>query len=182
MTSIRLLRVARRALPALAGAILAGAVSACSMFAPPPPPPPCPDVARVEDAARLTRFAGEGRDLTDVAFEAEIGPMQGSCAYDDDEIDIELSIQIVASRGPADENRRADFRYFVAIAKAGQTILAREEFDSYIEFPGNRVRAGIFEELLQRIPIREGESGANYVIYAGFVLTPEELAFNRSQQ
>lgn len=182
MTSNRVSRGGRIALLALAAGILSGTLSACSVFEAPAPPPPCPQVARVEDAARLTRFSGEGRDLTDVAFEAELGGMQGSCGYSDDEIDVELGIQIIASRGPADENRRADFRYFVAIARVDQTILAREEFESYVEFPGNQVRAGIVEELTQRIPIKAGESGADYVIYAGFVLTPEELAFNRAQQ
>lgn len=172
----------RPVLTVLATLALAAVLAGCTMFEPAAPPPPCPRVARVDDAGRLTRFAGTGRDLTDVAFEAEISAMQGSCAFEDDEIDVELDVQFIASRGPADTNRRADFRYFVAVARTDHTVLAREEFDSYIEFPGNQVRAGIVEELVQRIPIPEGGSGAPYVIYVGFVLTPEELAFNRAQR
>ena len=74
-------------------------------------------------------------------FEAEIGDVAGSCGYDDDVLDVELRVQFIASRGPADEGRRADFRYFVAIARTDDTVIAREEFDSFIEFPGNQTRA-----------------------------------------
>jgi hypothetical protein len=182
MTSFGISRGGRHALLALLAPVLLVGLSGCGLFSKPPPPPPCPHVAQVDDASTLTRFAGTGRDLTDVAFEAEIGPMRGSCAYEDDLIDVELSVQFIASRGPADQARRADFRYFVAIARLDQTVLAREEFDSYIEFPGNQVRAGIVEELAQQIPIQSGERGDHYIIYVGFILTPEELAFNRAQQ
>lgn len=184
MTSFRGLRGGKRALLALVAPTLLGSalLAGCSLFERPPPPPPCPHVTQVGDASTLTRFAGGGRDLTDVAFEAEIGPLFGSCAYEDDVIDVELNVQVVASRGPADQARRADFRYFVAIARLDQTVLARQEFDSFIEFPGNQVRAGIVEELAQRIPIQSGERGDSFVIYVGFILTPEELAFNRAQR
>jgi hypothetical protein len=169
--------------PALAGiALLALAACDTPIFQKPAPPPPCPTVAAVDDAARLTRFSGAGRDLTDVAFEAEVGDMTGSCGYDGDTIDVDLTVQFIASRGPADQARRADFRYFVAIARRDQTVVARKEFDSFIEFPGNQTRAGIVEELAQRIPIKSGESGTNFIIYIGFALTPEELEFNRAQQ
>ncbi|MEX1205064.1 MAG: hypothetical protein WEB85_07435, partial [Dongiaceae bacterium] len=69
--------------------------------------------------------------------------------------------------------------YFVAIADAGQTILVRESFDATIEFPGNKTQAGVVEELEQHIPLGADEPGAGYVIYVGFVLTPDEVAYNR---
>lgn len=163
-------------------AALALTLAACGMLEKPKPPAPCPRADIVDDAGKLTRFAGTGRDLTDVQFEAEIDGVSGSCVYDDDVIDVDLQLRIVASRGPADENRRADFRYFVAVARTDQTIIAREEFDSYIEFPGNQTRAGIVEELAQHIPIQPDEPGTNFVIYVGFALSPEELEFNRAQR
>jgi hypothetical protein len=177
--------LAVRRLSRAGGAAVLLALAGCggdSWFAKPPPPKPCPQVAQVDDAAELTRYSGSGRDLTDVAFEAQLGGMAGSCAYDDNEIDVELSVQFIASRGPADQTRRADFTYFVAIAKVDQTVLAREEFDSFIEFPGNQTRAGIVEELTQRIPIGPDDRGDSFIIYVGFKLTPEELEFNRAQQ
>jgi hypothetical protein len=73
-------------------------------------PPPCPAVAKVEDASKLTRFAGEGRDLTDVLFEAELTDIAASCSYGSDTIDMASRVRFVVSRGPADTARRADFR------------------------------------------------------------------------
>src|SRR3546814_9857974 len=60
-----------------------------------------------------------------------------------------------------------------------QTVLARKEFDSYIEFPGNQVRAGIVEDLAQQIPIQSGERGDSFIIYVGFILTPESSEESR---
>ncbi len=168
----------------LAAAVLAIGLAGCEagFFSKPAPPGPCPRVAAVADAGTLTRFSGSGRDLTDVAFEAEIGGMQGSCVYSDDVIDVDLAVQFIASRGPADQNRRADFKYFVAVARFDQSVVARESFDTFVEFPGNQNRAGIVEELAQHIPIASGERGDSFVIYVGFELTPQELTFNRAQK
>ena len=102
------------------------------------PPPPCPIVVLVKDADRLTRFEGSGRDLTDVVFETTIRNADVACAYEDNEVEAALRVLFATTRGPADSSRRADFRYFVAVADREQNILAREEFDLAAIFPGNR--------------------------------------------
>jgi hypothetical protein len=58
--------------------------------------------------------------------------------------------------------------------------LARQAFDVEIELKGNDTRAQSVDELTQTIPLQSGESGDNYVIYVGLVLTPDELKFNRA--
>lgn len=175
----RLLRVALLA-PAL---MLGGCETINSIVAKPGPPPPCPPVAKVDDAATLTRFAGTGRDLTDIQFEAEIGRVATGCDYDSDKVDMVVQVEFIASRGPADQERKAPFTYFVAVARTDHTILGRESFQSVIEFPGNQTRAVTREPDVElEIPLREGEAGRNYRVYIGFVLTEEELAFNRQQR
>jgi hypothetical protein len=59
-------------------------------------------------------------------------------------------------------------------------VLTREQFDTYIDFPGNKTRSGIREELSEKIPLNPGERGDDYRVYVGFVLTHEELAYNRA--
>lgn len=137
----------------------------------------CPQVLKVQDAERLTRFTGSGRDLTDVLFEAQVGQITGSCGIDDGAIDMDMQVQFTAMRGPADRTRQGNFGYFVAIVDAEGDILARQEFDSTVEFPEAKSRTGIVEELEQRIPATSGVPP--YTIYVGFTLTPDELAFNR---
>jgi hypothetical protein len=143
-------------------------------------PVTCPEVARVPDAARLTRFVPGGHDLTDVTFEAAVGKIGGNCSQDDSSIDVQLTVEFVASRGPADKTRKAPFNYFVAIVDHNENILAREQFDTGIEFPGNQTRNAITEELEQNIPIRKGQQGDQFRVFIGFVLTPEEVAYNRA--
>jgi hypothetical protein len=157
----------------LSGLVLAG----CAMFQEAGPPLPCPRTVTVADAARLTRFDDAGHDLTDVLFEAEIAQIASACEYDEGAVDVTVQVQFVAQR-----DRRTDAAVIsttVAIADAGQTILVRESFDATIEFPGNKTQAGVVEELEQHIPLGADEPGAGYVIYVGFVLTPDEVAYNR---
>ncbi len=143
------------------------------------PPPPCPIVVLVKDADRLTRFEGSGRDLTDVVFETTIRNADVACAYDDNDVEAALRVLFATTRGPADTARRADFRYFVAVADREQNILAREEFDLAAIFPGNRTEILQIDEIDPTIPLREGESGADYVVYIGLVLSRDEVDYNR---
>jgi len=140
----------------------------------------CPEVTKVGDAAKLTRFVAGGRDLTDVAFEAAVGKIGGNCSHGDGSIDVQLTVEFIASRGPADKTRKAPFNYFVAIVDRDENILAREQFDTGIGFPGNQTRNAITEDLEENIPIQKGQQGNQFRVFIGFVLTPEEVAYNRA--
>ena len=142
-------------------------------------PRPCPEVVLLADAARQVKFDGQGRDLTDVLFEADLEAGRLICTYDDEELDVDLQVRIIASRGPANSDRLANINYFVAVARANQTVLARRSFDIAIPFPGNRTRVSGLEEIGQVITLAPGEDGSDYRIYLGLDLTPEELRFNR---
>lgn len=151
-------------------------------FNPPPPPPPdCPRAVVAEGAGRLTRFAGGGTDPANISFEAEILEITGTCGEDDGVLDVEMEVQIAARRGPAAAGDVAAFNYFVAVARADKTILARQAFDASIELPEDGSGSGIVEEIEQTISIGEDDSGANYVIIVGFEMTPEELEYSRQQ-
>ena len=143
----------------------------------------CPPAVVIDDASRLTRFQGTGRDLTDVDFEASIEAPSIACTFDEDDYAVQgdLQIRIVAARGPADDDRTARLTYFVAIARAsGQRVIAREEFGLSVPFEGNRTRVVALEELSPTIPISSNETGSEYRVYVGFKLTPEELEYNRN--
>jgi hypothetical protein len=159
--------------------VLAVVLAACSA---PPPPPPCPTIVPVADAAQLVRFNGNGRDLTDVLFEAKIENYSLTCDYDDGVVESKMILRVLAVRGPADTDRMAKFSYFVAIATRDQKIGAREEFDLAVPFEGNRTRVLATEELTPKIPLQAGEDGSNYLIYVGLSITPEELQYNRENR
>jgi len=167
----------------LAGAVVAlGVAAGCSSG--PDIALSCPQAVAVADAARLVKFKGTGRDLTDVKFEAELENLQMVCDYDEDDhaIEADLLVRFVASRGPADEERLADIRYFVAVATQNARIVARQEFAVKVPFEGNRTRVAVAEELTPRIPLNPNQNGSEYRVFVGFSLTPEELDYNRRRQ
>ena len=168
----------------LAAPLLLGACETLNSidFNPPPElPPPCPRAVVGENAGRLTRFNGAGKDPANMVFEAEVADLAGSCIYDGDTIEVDMQIQLVAGRGPAATDDKAKFNYFVAVARTDKTILSRAAFDTVIELPGNQTRNETVEEIEQTIPLANGETGANLVIVVGIEMTPDELEFNRQQ-
>jgi len=182
MSQSHLVELIRRSAPArlvLGGLALALFLAACSADG---PPPPCPAIVPVADAAQMVRFNGQGRDLTDVIFEARIENYQLTCEYNDNVIESRMLLHFLATRGPADQDRVANLKYFVAIATRDQQIGAREEFDLAVPFEGNHNRVNATEELTPRIPLKDGESGDNYLIYIGLSVTPEELQYNRENR
>lgn len=174
--SARVLRLSRLAAGSF---VLAVVLAACSAAG---PPPPCPTIVPVADAAQMVRFNGDGRDLTDVLFEARIENFSLTCDYGDGVVESQMKLQLLAVRGPANRDRVARFSYFVAIATRDRKVAAREEFDLAVPFEGNRTRVLAAEELMPRIPLKPGEDGSNYLIYVGLSVTPEELQYNRENR
>ncbi len=146
------------------------------------PPPPCPRAFPVADARTLTRFNGQGRDLTDVIFEARLEDVALICDYDDDVIEADMRVRVLVVDGPADRERGVDLSYFVAIATRDTRIGAREEFELSIPFEGNRTRVLATDEVSPRIPLGPGQSGEDYVVYVGLALTPDEFQYNRDNR
>ncbi|MGO1120229.1 hypothetical protein ACTL6U_16105 [Rhodovibrionaceae bacterium A322] len=149
-------------------------------------PLPCPGITLVADASKMTRFNGNGEDLTDVVFSAEILDVRYTCEYEDDETVVIADMQVFlsATSGPANADKRADFDYFLGIGrKAGPgeepQIVTRQQFDTSIVFQTNDRRVAVSDEIVPRIPLQNGELGSDYRYYVGLVLTKEELDYNR---
>ncbi len=160
---------------------LALLLSACGMFGSSSAPAvTCPEVSKVGDVARLTRFGPGGHDLTDVAFEAVVGKLGGTCSRGENgSVDVQLTVEFIAGRGPADHTRKAPFSYFIAVVDKNDNILAREQFDTGVQFPGNQTRNAITEEVDENIPLQKDQQGNQFRVFVGFVLTPDEVAYNR---
>lgn len=144
--------------------------------------PLCPQLQLLKDTDRMVKFVGDGRDLTDVEYEAALRAPLLSCEYDGDTLDSVVTVNLVALRGPADDDRVARIAYFVAIADQNKQVVAREEFDVEIPFEGNQTQMIATEEVEQHIPLRPEESGADYRILVGLRLTPDELRYNQENR
>jgi hypothetical protein len=153
-------------------------LSACGLFS--DPPPPCPQVSIMDQAKKVTFYRpGPGRDLTDVAFEVEIGDIAYECSYDFDDdgnsVAVNLNVLFVAQRGPAATEGRIEVPYFAAVTNAGRHILAKKLFNVVLEFEGNAIRSQVVEELAQSIPFPTDANGSAYKSFIGLQLTPAQL-------
>ncbi len=177
-------RVGRRARSlrtALLLAAAAGSLGACSRpdaFA-----PACPQLALLTDGADLARFAGTGRDITDLVLDAHLTTVPAACRWADERhtrVEAKLQVAMALSRGPAMQGRTADLRYFVAVSE-GDEILDKQVYAARADFPANTERLALSSpEISMLFPVSKEKSAAAYKITVSFQLTPEELAANRS--
>lgn len=146
---------------------------------------PCPAVLPVRDASYMTKFEGQSQDLSDTLFEAKIDAVlpATNCIYRMAEgkrsIVYDIRVQFLAQRGPKEREGAAKFDYFVAVTGPGGKRLAREVFPTEIAFENNATQAIVVEEVQPTIPLAEGENGDWYRIYVGFMLSEQEMAYNR---
>lgn len=144
---------------------------------------PCPSVVVVSDASSTTAFISkEGKDLTDIAFEAQIEQVGHSCFYNDSLVTVNTLIRIDGTRGPRSVVTESEVIFFVAIIDKDQNVVGRERFETTLSFNSRRQRAAIVEEIEQIIPIRPNFRGFDYQILIGFELTPLQLEYNRDQR
>lgn len=147
------------------------------------PPPPCPDIRIDRDTAFLVKFDNdEGGDITDIEFEAEIAGYTGECAWDADAgaFVFEIMPVFLLRQGAAAPGPIASFDYFLAIPAFFPAPAAKEVLSVSAQFPpgANELRWRDNEVVL-RVPKARDVESADYTVWIGFQLTPEQLAYNR---
>lgn len=137
----------------------------------------------------LTRFVdGAKRDVIDVLYTGEIEDYSWRCEYDvgDDgagTLKMEISVFILAKRGPADRERLARYDYFVSVIDAAGAVLNKENFSVAVAFPANRTRRLMRDSpVILNIPLTAGQTGRDFRIFVGFQLSRGEIEFNRKQR
>ena len=149
------------------------------------PVPPCPEIRIDSSTARLTDFAsGRGRDITDIAYEAEIVSFEGTCEFDDDGVEVTMDMDIMISGGPAAEPGPIDLYYFVAIPRFHPDPAGKKIFDRRYTIPRSGARRERITESNIRvfIPLEDKLLAGAYDVYLGFQLNDEQLEYNRSRR
>ena len=170
----------RRFLPAVAVLASLPLLASCSAFQK-KEPPPCPPLYLLGDAASLTKYRpGKGRDLTDVDFSAEIQGYSGECSYDEKGAIVDVQVNFTLTRGPADDDRKASFQYFLAIPYYYPAPEAKAVLPVEVTFPEGQNSIRYTDETVNlRIPVKDKDVIQKYEIYLGFQTSPEELDANR---
>lgn len=161
--------------------LLAGLAAGCV-----PPedkfPPVCPMLSLAPNAGQLTRFAGAGRDASDLVLRARITAVPAKCADGDDRGHVRATLHVEAelTRGIAARGEAPRPGYFVAVTEAGR-VLQKQDFVLPAKFPANGDYANVIGDDIELVlPVAKGSNAAVYHIYVGFQMSPEELAYNRA--
>ena len=142
----------------------------------------CPNAGILTDAERLTEYRdGSGRDITDVAYTWELLDAVAECSYDDTMISVDYALSMSVSAGPAASRRSVSAPIFVAVTRAGETVLQKTTFVAEVEFePGQRV--AVYTRTFEGLEFEVGEdNGGLYDVVLGFQLTPAQVAENRAR-
>jgi hypothetical protein len=142
----------------------------------------CPTVAFLNEVDQIRAFReGAGTDLSDVIYEAQFGKLAAVCDFGRRAVEIDTSFEIIATRGPADSDRSAPIKFFVAIMDPAGEVVAKEIYDAPIPFADNRRRVGRREQVEPLIPYpSERTAIKDYKVFIGFQLTEEQLRYNRT--
>ena len=94
----------------------------------------------------------------------------------------DLEIEMDFGRGPAASGSSATYEYFIAVTRKNLAVIHKEVFPISVTFEPGEDRVKIIEKIDQiSIPrASENTSGINFEIIVGFVVTPEQRAFNAS--
>lgn len=142
---------------------------------------PCPPTGSLYDAARIVEFADERQTYDAITYTGEIVDVRLYCRYvDADDMEVELEIDFALGRGELGTEDRRDYEYFVAVTRRSGKVLAKENFTVEADFSDGPVTGAT--ELVRPIIVPrldETISGANFEVLVGFVLTEDQVAFNR---
>lgn len=172
--------MSKRAFAALAlTALLFGCGPSRNQFA-----PTCPAPRLVSELADLTRYspAAKTHDITGLVVQARVISLNGTCQPGDDASTLAAKTKIGLSvrRGPAMVGRDADLPVFLAVT-LGNDIRDKHVFQVHVTFPPNVDHVDLVSpDIDLAIPVAGNVTGASYGLIAGFQLTPDELAANRS--
>ena len=162
-------------------AAAAGSLGGCSRpdaFA-----PACPQLALLPDGADLARFAGTGRDITDLVLDAHLTAVPATCRWADERHTRSRPScrwRWRSAAGRRCRGGRPTCAYFVAVSE-GDDILDKQVYAARADFPANTDRLALSSpEISMLFPVSQEKSAAAYKITVSFQLTPEELAANRS--
>lgn len=145
----------------------------------------CPRVGTPSDTGDVVRFrTPDSRDLTELVVSARITSLSGTCSLvnRNTALQVNVTMGVEATRGPAAQGRTVQVPYFVAVTTANEQVLDKAVYTLTVEFPANVQRARMRgEEIRLTIPVNAERPAAAYTVYVGFQLTEQELALNRSR-
>ncbi|MBT3396447.1 MAG: hypothetical protein HOH89_03570 [Alphaproteobacteria bacterium] len=139
----------------------------------------CPSVAILADTDIVTILVPNA-DPPAVAAEATLSRVNSECQANDARVEVELAFQIDALRGATTDAGVIELPFFVAVTDGQGRVLGKDIFFSRLTFDESGHAAQV-EQLVETIPLADGEMPVGFQIIVGFQLTPEELQYNQAR-
>jgi hypothetical protein len=137
----------------------------------------CPGVGFLAEAAERVDFAEGAAQEQGPMMSALLRDAEIECEIEDRTIEADLEFVIEAAAGTG-APREVDLPYFVAVTR-DQQVLARETFTARVRFDSDG-RAEVEESVSEiDIPLGQQTSGAAFLVFVGFELSPAHVAYNR---
>ena len=142
----------------------------------------CPRIGALYDASQITVFGpGAGRDISNVAYDGEIGRVRGECDNDGSAAEVEIKFDLDLRAGPQGRTGEQTFQYFVAVTELNQRVLNKQVYNFTAEFKPGEPRVYETKEVKKiRIPYQRLGRADLYEVLVGWELSPEQLAYNRN--
>jgi len=146
----------------------------------------CPTLSLPADVADLTRHRpGMPPDLSTMVLDARIQALDGACRAGrrGESVSVSLAARFRAERGPAGTERSVDLPWFIAVVEGGtDEIVNRQTFVQRVTFAPNTAEATVTSPRMELVfPVQEARRVQDHRIMVGFLLTREEVAFNRAR-
>ena len=147
-----------------------------------PNPGPCPRAFAIYDASRFVEIRGDGAErFSNVGFTGEIEKVRSLCRYFADRpIVSDLTVEFSLGRGPAATEQTMTYSYFVAVTRKNIEVIEKSVFPFTVTFPAGQDRVTVREKVDRIVIPRANDttSGENFEIIVGFIVTPDQRAFN----
>lgn len=139
--------------------------------------PICPQVAIVAPLDHIRDYGDEKPDPSQLVAEAKLLDLQGTCAYEDDGIDVTFDLNMAALRGPRLGGLHTSFPFFTAVVDPDGEILNKEPMTADFGFASDQKISNRAESLHVFIPLAKEDQadGPDYRVLIGFQLPDAQL-------
>jgi hypothetical protein len=162
---------------ALAGCGVFGSAKSALFGASPAADRACPAAIILQPLANTAVFApGAAPRPENVAFYGILDEVDRSCEAVPGAVRMQLTVDVIAQRGPAAKGDSVDLTYFVAVTAPGERILQKQPFTVRVAIPPDKLRAGVADRFAEVVPL-DGYQANTLTLDLGFQQGPEVVDF-----
>jgi hypothetical protein len=142
----------------------------------------CPSALTAPNLDSYTVFRpGGGTAPEDIQFGVKLVGVRSTCSAERAGLRVDTAISFIVARNDP-QLRLGDFTYFVAIADAQQTVVAKQNFGLRADFAPRQNQIRVTDTITEHLPLRDLSIGRTYAVIVGLQLSQQQLNLNRQHQ